>query len=137
MEDRIEVNGVWYVREENINDKLDYLEDEELELTWSEHCIMETDKYCFNASRMRKSEEGEFYDDILISFTDKRVGNRSEWEEDYWDNNNWFRGIIKGTTESMKSLKDETNMCEEGRRQFIALLSHLVESGWLKLNKEI
>lgn len=30
MENRIEINGVWYVREDAINDSLDHLEAEEI-----------------------------------------------------------------------------------------------------------
>jgi len=56
MNDRIEINGVWYVREDAINDSLDHLESEEMNLTFSEECCYETDKYCFVASRIRKDE---------------------------------------------------------------------------------
>jgi len=37
IEDRVEINGVWYVREDAINDSLDHLEDEEIDLTFSEN----------------------------------------------------------------------------------------------------
>ena len=131
MEDRIEINGVWYVREDTINDSLDYLEEEEMDLTFSEECCYETDKYCFVASRIRKDESGEFYPDIIITFTDKRSGNRDTWKEDYWDNNKWFKGILGGNPESLKSLDKETNLCGEGQRQFKGLLSRLVEGGWI------
>ena len=131
MENRIEINGVWYVREDAITDPLDYLEAEEMELTFSEQCCYETDKYCFVASRMRKDGGDEFYPDITITFTDKRSGNRDTWKEEYWDNNNWFKGILEGKAESIVTLDEETDICPQGKRQFKGFLNRLVEEGWL------
>jgi len=130
MNNRIEINGVWYVREDAINDSLDHLESEEMYLTFSEECCYETDKYCFVASRVRKDED-EFYPDISITFTDKRSGDRDTWKEEHWDNNNWFKGILEGNPESIKSLNDETELCREGKRQFKGFLNRLVEEGWI------
>ena len=131
MENRIEINGVWYVREDAIDDPLDYLEDEEMNLTFSEECCYETDKYCFVASRIRKDGGDEFYPDISITFTDKRRGDRDTWKEEYWDNNNWFKGIIEEDPESIKSLNEETELCSQGKRQFKEFLNRLVEEKWL------
>jgi hypothetical protein len=131
MENRIEVNGVWYVREDAINDSLDHLEDEEIDLVFSEECAYETDKYCFVASRIRRDDSSEFYPDITITFTDKRSGNRDTWKEDYWDNNNWFKGIVEGNPESIKSLNEEIELCSQGKRQLKGFLNRLVEEGWL------
>jgi len=133
MENRIEVNGVWYVREDAINDSLDHLEDEEINLTFSEECCYETDKYCFVASRVRKDGGDEFYPDIDIEFTDKR-GDRdtwANWKKEYWDNNNWFKGILEGNPESIESLNKETELCSQGKRQLKGFLNKLVEEGWL------
>ena len=131
MENRIEINGVWYVREDAITDPLDHLEAEEMDLTFSEECCYETDKYCFAASRMRKDGGDEFYPDIAITFTDKRSGNRDTWKEEYWDNNNWFKGILYGNSDSIESLDEETELCPQGKRQFKGFLNRLVEEGWL------
>lgn len=131
MENRIKINGVWYVREDAITDPLDYLEAEEMELTFSEHCCYETDKYGFVASRMRKDGGDEFYPDITIEFTDKRSGNRDTWKEEYWDNNNWFKGILYGNSDSIESLDKETDICPQGKRQLKGFLNRLVEEGWL------
>ena len=130
MNDRIEINGVWYVREDAITDSLDRLESEEMYLTFSEECCYETSKYCFVASRIRKDED-EFYPDISITFTDKRSGDRNTWEEEYWDNNNWFKGILEGNPESIASLDEETYLCPQGKRQLKGFLNRLVEEGWL------
>ena len=131
MENRIEINGVWYVREDAITDPLDHLETEEIELTFSEECCYETDKYCFVASRMRKDGGDEFYPDIFITFTDKRNDDRDKWKEEHWDNNNWFRGILEGNAESIVSLDEETDICPQGKRQLKGFLNRLVEEKWL------
>ena len=132
MESRIEINGVWYVREDVITDPLDHLESEEMELTFSEECCYETEKYCFVASRISgDGGYGEFYPDIAIEFTDKRSGDRDTWKEEYWDNNNWFKGILYGNSDSIESLDEETDICPQGKRQFKRFLNRLVEEGWL------
>ena len=99
--------------------------------TFTEECCVETDKYCFVASRLRKGGGDEFYPDISITFTDKRTGDRDTWKEDYWDNNNWFKGILEGNIESIASLDEETGLCLQGKRQLKGFLNRLVEEGWL------
>ena len=130
MENRIEINGIWYVREDAINDSLDHLE-EEVELIFSKECHYETSNYCFVASKIRKDDSEEFYEDIDVKFTDKRSGNKDTWKEEYWDNNNWFKGILEGKAESIVSLDEETDICPQGKRQFKAFLHRLKEEGWL------
>ena len=131
MENRIEINGVWYVREDAITDPLDHLEAEEMDLTFSEECCFESNKYCFVASRIKKYESEEFYQDIYIEFTDKRSGNKDTWKEDYWDNNLWFRGILENNPELINSFNEDTDLCEQGKKQFKAFLFILKEEGWL------
>ena len=131
MENRIEINGVWYVREDAITDPLDYLEAEEIDLIFSEECTYETDKYCFVASRIRIDGGDEFYPDISIAFTDKQSGDRDTWKEEYWDNNNWFKGILENNPESINSFNKDIHLCEQGKKQFKAFLYRLKEEGWL------
>ena len=131
MENRIEINGVWYVREDAITDSLDHLEAEEIDLIFSEECVYETGNYCFVASRIRKGESDEFYPDISITFTDKRSGDIDTWHEEYWDNNKWFKGILENNPESIQSLNKNIDLCEQGKKQFKGFLNRLVEEGWL------
>lgn len=133
METRIEINGVWYVREDTINDSLDILDEEEMDLTWTEECIYEIDDYCFVASRIKKDgDENEFYTDIDIKFTDKRYHGRTEFIEEYWDNNSWFRGILENNPESLRDLREV--LCDNGVKQFKMFLRKLVEVKWLKMD---
>ena len=131
MNARIEINGIWYVREDTINDLLCHLEDEEMDLTFSEECCYETNKYCFVASRIRKDEGDEFYPLEAITFTNKRSGDRDNWKEEYWDNNNWLKGILEGNPESLKSLDEEMDICLQGKKQLKGFLNRLVEKEWL------
>jgi hypothetical protein len=127
MENRIEINGVWYVREDAITNPLTHLEEEEFELIFSKECLYETDKYCFVASKIRKDDSDEYYQDISITVKEKINGDQKE----YWDNNLWFKGILRGNPESIESLNKDTTLCEQGKRQFKAFLHILKEEGWL------
>lgn len=132
METRIEINGVWYIREDAINDSLDILEEEEMDLTWTEECIYENDDYCFVASRIKKDDSEEFYPDISIKFTDKRHSDRTEWTDEHWDNNSWFRGILENNPESLQHLREA--LCDKGVKQFKMFLRKLIEVKWLKMD---
>ena len=131
METRIEINGVWYVREDAINDSLDILDEEEMDLTWTEECVYENDDYCFVASRIKKDDSEEFYPDIDIKFTDKRYSERTRTTE-YWDNNSWFRGILENNPKSLRDLREV--LCDNGVKQFKMFLRKLIEVKWLKMD---
>ena len=132
MNARIEINGVWYVREDAINDSLCHIEEREtmMSLTFSEECCYETNKYCFVASRIRKDEGDEFYPGIDITFTDKRSGDRDTWKEEYWDNTIWLMEILEDNPESVKLL-NEIDICSQGKKQLKGFLNRLVEEEWL------
>ena len=112
METRIEINGVWYIREDAINDSLDILDEEEMDLTWTEECIYENDDYCFVASRIKKDDSEEFYPDIDIKFTDKRYHGKTEFVEEYWDNNS-----SPGFSILTVQVLPEHCLCSQGRKQ--------------------
>ena len=132
MENRIEINGVWYIREDAINDSLDILYEEEMDLTWTEECIYENNDYCFVASRIKKDDSEEFYDTIDIKFTDKRYHGKTEFVDDHWDNISWFRGILENNPESLEHLREA--LCDKGVKQFKMFLRKLVEVKWLKMD---
>lgn len=131
MENRIEINGVWYVREDAINDSLDHLETEEFELIFSKECLYETDNYCFVASKIRKDDGDEYYQDTSIKVKEKIDRDPDSWKEEYWDNDLWFKGILEGNPDSIQSLNKNTTLCEQGKKQFKAFLFRLKEEGWL------
>ena len=130
MENRIEINGTWYVREDSVKDSSNLMEKEHVDLTFLEECVYEVSSYCFVASRLKKNETNDFYKDITITLTDKRSGNRDTWKEKEWDNNSWFNGILEGNSDSILVL-DETDLCKNGKTHFKLFLIELRERGWL------
>jgi hypothetical protein len=123
MQDRIEINGVWYVREDLAN-----TQEEDFELSFSLHALYEDDKYCWEATRLYKDgSQTDFYEDIDIKFTDKRV---KPWKEDHWDSNQWFKEVINNDSEALEELSKD--LCSSGVKTFRLFLNKLKEEGWLK-----
>ena len=122
MQDRIEINGVWYIREDLANTQ------EEVELSFSLEAMYENDNYCWQATRLYKeNSQTDFYNDIDIKFTDKR---EKPWEEEHWDNNDWMLLVLKDDSDALKEA--EKSMCDEGIKTFKLFLNKLQEEGWLK-----
>lgn len=131
MENRIEINGVWYVKEDSIENTLNNIE-EELDLTFNLECMYENSQYAFVASRLHKDGfESDFYDGISIDFTDKRYKDRTDWIEEHWDNDLFFKGILERDKESIETLRNEIGMCENGIKTLIQFLTQLREIGWI------
>jgi hypothetical protein len=106
----------------------------EIDPTFTEECIFETDKYCFVASRIKK-DDGTFHDDISVTVTDKQFPSRDDWTEEHWDNMNWFRGILNNNPESMPEFIESVHDYRE-QQVFIQMLNKLIELGWFKLDKD-
>ena len=130
MERRIKIGDVWYVREDSIPTQLLPTVEVE-EPTHTESLIWENRKYCFIVSRSFKQVfSNETYDDVDIESTDKRFETRKEWVKEYWDNDNWFRGVLEGNMISIAEIQD--SMCGEGIAFFRGILQYLVDNEWLK-----
>ena len=91
IRDRIQIDGVWYIKETNTLEELDISEFEGL--------IYEDTKAVFEATRM-KNDEGIFYKDFDIKYTDKR---QKPWKEEHWDNTTWFKNIMNGDITALSS----------------------------------
>jgi len=124
MEDRIQVNGEWYVKESTTK-----VQPIELDLTYFEGCVHETDKYCFEVTRLYKDyDKVEFYSDCIdIKFTDKRTQPR---KTDDWDNTSWLRGIYDNDRTSINEALEVMDM--DGVTELKALVGELIERGWIK-----
>jgi hypothetical protein len=125
MEDRVQINGVWYRREtEEVAQRVKY----EIGDDFAEYrgLVWETDQFCFEASRLYKDGGEDLYDDFSIKFTDKRV---KPWVEDHWDSMSWFEAMHLGNRESVKGLTGEIG--EDGVAQTQAFLNLLARKGWL------
>jgi hypothetical protein len=124
--DRIQINGKWYVAEQPEED----VEFDSGDLTFFRGCVYETDSSCFEFSNLT-NEEGEPYGSDLsfsVEYTDKRFKDRKDWKIDYWDNVNWFMGLIQGNPDSLHEL--ESIVDKEDAKLLIAALRHLKTLEW-------
>ena len=129
MEDRIQVNGIWYVREiDAIPDPLRMTDIDEFDVTRSLCRVWENNDWAFEAKILLEPDGTELEDtwgDCWIVITDKDTD-----EEHSIDNPTWMLGVIEGAALSM----EEANkmMTPEGIRLFRGFLSLLIKNGWLK-----
>jgi hypothetical protein len=119
MKDRIEINGIWYVKE-----KPDSFSPIELDPTKFEGIVVGDDKFCFEATRILR-DSGDPYDNINIKFIDKRV---KPFKEEHWDSNAWMKGILNNNPDSHKELPD---IGSEGIRFLQVFLQLLTDKDWL------
>lgn len=133
VQNRIQIDGVWYVREDA------QLEEsfEDINLTKCLTCLYETQDYCWVASRMYKDDGETFYHDgetfypgVDIKFTDKTSGDRETWVEDYWDNDTWLLGVYNNNPDSIPDAKQVMN--EKGIKDFRNFIHKLIQMGWLE-----
>jgi hypothetical protein len=120
MKDRIQINGVWYVRETQPEEII--LDD----LTQTLNIIYENGNYSWEATRIYKDDGETFYDTFDVEFTDK---TKTPWHTEYLDNNSFFKGVLENDAHSMK-LAEET-MDNKGIKHFKAFLKYLKEKGWM------
>ena len=131
MKERIQVTGVWYVRE------TPETEIEDKDITVSIERTWESNDWCFVAATIMKDEAetlDDHYPDPYIKITDKRSDDREDWVEDEIDNPLFMFGVLEGQSDSMK---DANQMFDkQGLEEFRAFLLHLIKVGWLiKENK--
>ena len=124
MEDRIEINGVWYVREEELKEQP--VEEIEMDVIPFDGRVFETDLYCFEATRLY-NDDGVPYDNCCdIKVTDKRV---KPWKEEHLDNPIWFIGVLENNPESMEEAHEL--LCERGILEFRAFVRDLIKVSWI------
>jgi hypothetical protein len=129
MEDRIQVNGVWYVRETNPTPEIEI---EEKDITFSMERIWESNDWCFVATVIMLDEAetlDDHYPDPYIKITDKRPADRKDWIEDDVDNPNFMFGVLEGNPESIDDALDMFDTI--GLEEFKAFLRYLIKVGWL------
>jgi hypothetical protein len=118
--DRIQINGVWYVREDQA-----YQESIQLDPSNYHGCVVENDEFAIEATKLY-DEDGDRYHDILdIKFTDKR---HKPWKEETWDNNKWMNDVLNNVP---ASLADITNIGSNGVQFLQSFLKHLKKKEWL------
>jgi hypothetical protein len=129
MEDRIQVNGVWYVRETYSTPEIEI---EDKHITFSMQRTWESNDWCFEASIIMKDGAetlDDHYPDPYIVVTDKRSDDREDWVDDEIDNTNFMWGVLEGNPESIDDALDMFDTI--GLEEFKAFLRHLIKIGWL------
>jgi len=128
MKNRIEIDGVWYIREDNTTPEVK----PQLEPSIAyEGLVFESDLYCFEATRLR-DDDGEFYDkECSIKFTDKsKYSGLGDVEiEEIWDNAEWMIGILNNDPEAIEEALE--SLCSRGIEEFRVVVRELAEKGWI------
>lgn len=101
QKDRIQIDGVWYVKEDQVQ-----IKKIEIDPVWFEGCVVENDEVVFEATRILRDDYIPYPDCVNIEFTDKRSSDRKDWKVDNWDNNKWMVGVMQNNPDSMKDLPD-------------------------------
>jgi hypothetical protein len=120
MKDRIQIDGVWYVRE--TEPQPEFL-DVKIHTSLSTH--YENEDYSWEAIRTYKDDNETFYDGFDIKFTNKNI---KPWKDDYWDNMKWIKGVYENNPDSIKEALEEMN--ENGIKHFRSFLNELKKTGW-------
>ena len=125
MEERIQINGTWYVKEQP-----DAVVKERQVEVFEYKCLMyEDSRFCFEATIDIK-DNGILDILDLIKVTDKRV---KPWKEDTWDRLDFFRGCLERNSDSLLSLRGESGFrfSDDDVENFIAFLKEIQKRGWL------
>lgn len=127
--ERIQINGEWYVKESEVKDVLNSIEELDLEPTHTESLILESKDFCFEAMICYRDNDEGFFEQIDIDCIDKRFSRREDWKTEHWDSMEWFKGIYVNNPESINLAKE--NLDDEGLKLFRHLIKHLVKREWL------
>ena len=135
MEDRIQVNGVWYVKETTkaVSDSVSMTVIEEFDVTRSLSRVWENDDWAFDAKILLAPDGTELEDtwgDCWLTITEKVGDTNDAWVEHSIDNPIWMLGVYEGDPLSMREANKM--MTSEGIELFRGFLSLLIKNGWLK-----
>ena len=131
MEDRIEVNGVWYIKEDVAASKFEKVTISELEPGIRyDGFVFESNLYAFDCTRIY-DEDGNLYKDgnVCIKFTDKSVVNAIKEYQEHWDNVDWMNGIIENEVEAIEEAME--SLCSQGFVELKEVLSVLRVAAWI------
>ena len=132
--DRIQIDGIWYVRETDaIPDPLRMTTIDEFDVTRSLARVWENDDWAFEAKILLAPDGTELEDtwgDCWLTITEKVGDRRIAWVEHSIDNPTWMLGVYEGDTLSMREANKM--MTPEGIAKFRGFLHLLIELGWLK-----
>ena len=123
MKNRIEIDGVWYTREDNTTPEVKPRLESSIAF---EGLVFESDLYCFEATRLR-DDDGEFYDKQCdIQFTNKKLDiDNSE----HWDNTEWMIEFLNNDPDAISCATK--SLCSQGIEEFRVVVKELAEKGWI------
>ena len=119
-EDRIQINGTWYVKEEIP------AQTEPQDLLYTQQCLLELDHCMFEASRMYTDYNNEIF---LKSSVDIKYTNKITKSSDFWDNCEWMRLLFDVDKEALAEVSDTLNKSEI--TQLKVFIGTLIENKWL------
>ena len=127
MEDRIEINGVWYIKEDTIvQPTISQLEPG----IKYDGFVFESNLYAFDCTRIY-DEDGNLYKDgdVSIKFTDKSVVHDITEYQEHWDNINWMCGILENEAEAIEEAME--SLCSQGLAELKEVLATLRVAAWI------
>jgi hypothetical protein len=132
MEDRIQINGVWYAKEEEL-DTVEYVKPTISQLEPGikyDGFVFESDLYAFDCTRIY-DEDGNLYKDgdVSIKFTDKSVVHDITEYQEHWDNINWMCGILENEAEAIEEAME--SLCSQGLAELKEVLATLRVAAWI------
>lgn len=128
MKDRIEINGVWYVKEEL---KIPTGEPT-YDIVNSLECLYESKDFCFEATVLLKDEAetvNEYSSFVSIEVTDKRKPKEKRETYDI-DNPQWVLDTLKDNTEATLDFNNVFNS-PQGLKEYREFIEIIKEKGWL------
>jgi hypothetical protein len=128
--DRIQIDGVWYVKEQDTNTVQEL---QPSDVTNYIGCVYETDAFCWEATMIYRDDLETLYPDVSVEFTDKRDADRENWIVEYWDNTKWFQGVYNNAPESLVDAR--ATMDVKGINDFRTFLKYIEQRGWIDLSE--
>lgn len=116
MEDRIEINGVWYVREEHIEEKEDFT----FEIIESREIMIETESFIMEGVVLE--------DNGKTSMPSIDIKYKNGMEGECWDREKFLVGLAQCDRESLHKIRDYS---EELKSAAIYISRLMVDKGWI------
>lgn len=120
MEDRINIGGVWYIKESLATKKkqTDFIKEEDIIKVKT--CIWEDENFCFESSHNIDTGNLE-----MIEFTDKRKQSHPYTEIEYWDNEIWFQRVIDNDKGVFEEFDEGDTLLIQYIKEFIKLVYNI------------
>ena len=127
MKDRIEVNGVWYIKENTIVQPTISQLDSGVKY---DGMVFESDLYSFDCTRVY-DEDGNLYKDgnVSVKFTDKSITHDIDKFQEHWDNVDWMRALLINEPEAIEEAME--SLCSQGLVELKEVLTTLRVAAWI------